>query len=164
MPEHNMNTLAVGLQNITDDQLLGKINSIGSAMENYSQKLHELRNFIVDLQAYRADDDYMDLSPLEGKIEAFKEKWEELKNMYPDLDECPISNDLDLKKVSTKDLDAIERKVDNLVTRMQNKYPKMMLDIEMHTNLHKLITDIITQIHKSNNESTRRIIGNHLTR
>jgi len=159
----NLQGLAAYIQTRSDEHLLNKISDAGNMMEKYSEQLQNFRNFIVELQAYRGDEADMDLSPMADRIEAFKEQWESLREFYPDLDECPISDELDLTKVSTKDLDAIERKVDNMNTRMQNKYPKLMLDIEMHTNLHKLISDIMMQISKSHIETGRVYTRNQRT-
>lgn len=151
----NLHGMAVSLQEQCDSHLLDKINQAGLRMEDHSNTLTKFRDFIVQLQAYRGDEADIDLTPMQDKIDQFLIDWESLRDEYPFLEESPIPPNLDLAKLSTHDLDMIERRVDNMVTRLQNNYPKMMLEIEMHTNLHKLISDIMMQISKSHIDTGR---------
>ncbi|MCH9611883.1 MAG: hypothetical protein S4CHLAM102_03570 [Chlamydiia bacterium] len=150
--------LAVDLQKGHDVYLSGQMDHHSSKVDSAHNRIAEIKNMILQLRTIRNSDptaDHYDLT--ESQIIQFTEAvWPEIQAAYPSVN-LTLENleGIELNEVPAALVDKIEHQLGIVETREERGVPQMMLELEKHTEVFRIVSDILRKVVEDEIEAVR---------
>lgn len=155
----------VDLQKSQDDLLSLTLSNNMESMNKIQNHIHTLSESLAHFRRRcKEGQGQLDLSDCEEKLHRLHSLWTAFKEADPYSDASEEARlfpaDLDFEKVDVTLIEEMMDKISIMVSSEQNKIPELMQKLKLVTDLNEIISNIIREMAKAYNRSSKTPIEN----